>query len=269
MVEKPLSCHLQDAMLVVEKARAAGRPVVVAENYRFFPAERTMRHMLDEEIVGRIASAICTDRRDQPSHTQGPWVKGLEHPFLTEIAIHHFDSFRYLFNRQLASVFAKSYNPPGSSYDQGAAAEALIELEGGVAIQYSGTMIANRYEYSLWVEGDEGDIWTDRKRVWRRSKGHRFFRPVKLLPVPKGDERPYPKGGTVSLLNAFRDALLDGKIPETSGEDNLWTLAMVEASILSDRNGRRVWIDEVLPPLLKNEADSLTHDTGGRIDDRA
>jgi len=172
----------------------------------------------------------------------------MEYPFLAEIAVHHFDSFRYFFNREPVAILAKSYNPPSSDYQQRAAVEALIESAGGLSIQYTGTMVANRYEYSLWVEGDRGDLWTDRKRVWWRPKGRRFFRPVRLVPVPKGDELPYPKAGTVSLLNQFRDALVQGKIPETSGEDNLHTLAMVEASILSDRLGRTVRIDEVLPP---------------------
>ena len=123
-------------------------------------------------MAGRIAGAVCVDRRDQPSHTQGPWVKSMADPFLSEIAVHHFDSFRYLFNRQPVAICAASYNPPGSDYDGHAAVNALIEFDGGLPIQYSGTMVANRYEYSLWVEGDRGDIWTDRRRVWWRPKGN-------------------------------------------------------------------------------------------------
>jgi predicted dehydrogenase/predicted AlkP superfamily phosphohydrolase/phosphomutase len=247
MVEKPFGCRLPEAIQAVERARAVGRPIMVAENFRFFPAERTLRRMLDEGIAGSLSSVICIDRRDQPSRTQGPWVKGMEYPFLTEIAVHHFDSFRYLFNREPVAIRARCYNPPGSDYDQRAAVEALIELDGGLPIQYTGTTVATRYEYSLWVEGDKGDIWTDRKRVWWRPTRRRVFRPIKLVPVPKGDELPYPKAGTVSLLDQFRDALVHGTIPETSGEDNLHTLALVEASILSDREGRRVRLDEVLP----------------------
>ena len=120
MVEKPFG-RLQEAIPVVERARAVGRPVMVAENFRFFPAERTLRRLLDEGIAGRLSSVLCIDRRDQPSHTQGPWVKGMEHPFLTEIAVHHFDSFRYLFDREALAISARSYNPPGSDYPRGAA----------------------------------------------------------------------------------------------------------------------------------------------------
>jgi hypothetical protein len=115
-------------------------------------------------------------------------------------------------------------------------------------------MIANRYEFSLTIEGEKGDIWTDRKRGWWRSRADRFFRPMKLVPVPKGDELPYPKGGTVSLLNQFRDAVTRGERPETSADDNLWTLAMVESAIRSHREGRTVRIDEVLTPELRRQA---------------
>jgi predicted dehydrogenase len=104
----------------------------------------------------------------------------------------------------------------------------------------------------LWIEGSKGDLWTDRKRVWWRPRGGRFFRPCKSVPVPKGDELPYPKAGTVSLLNQFRDALLEGRTPETSGADNLWTLAMLEASVVSHREGRKVSVSEVLgPPMMQ------------------
>ena len=248
MVEKPFGCNLAEAQTVVDRARAVGRPVMVAENFRFFRAERTFRHMLDEGVAGQLTGVVCVDRRDQPSQTQGPWVKSMEHPFLREIAVHHFDSFRYLFNRQPVAIFAASYNPPGSNYDGHAAVNSMIELD-GLPIQYSGTMVANRYEYSLWVQGDKGDLWTDRRRVWWRPKGQRFFRPVRLVSVPKGDEQRYPKAGTVSLLNQFRDAVTQGATPETSGADNLWTLAMVEAAILSVQQARKVSISEVFSPV--------------------
>jgi predicted dehydrogenase len=254
LLEKPLATTLTDAVPVVERARAVARPCLVAENYRFFPAERTVRRMLDDGVAGHISSVVCVDRRDQPSHTQGPWVKGIDYPFLSEIAVHHFDSFRYLFKRKPVAMTARSHNPSGSTYDREGAAEALIEMEDGFPIVYAGTYQGNRFEFSLWVQGDKGDVWTDRKRVWWRPRGKRFFWPSKLTPVPKGDELPYPKGGTVSLLNQFRDAVLKGETAETSAQDNLWTIAMVEASIRSHREGRKVRIDEVLTPELSRRA---------------
>jgi predicted dehydrogenase len=254
MVEKPIGLTLPEALTVVEHQRRVKLPVMVAENYRFFPAERTVRDLLEKGVAGRVGSAVCIDRRDQPSDTLPPWVKGMKQPFLTEIAVHHFDSFRYFFGRAPVAISAQAYNPPGSTYEGCAAAEAVIEFDAGVRVQYVGTMGATRYEYSLWIEGERGDIWTDRKRVWWRPKGKRFFGRVALVPVPKGDERPYPHGGTMALLDQFRDALKHGKVPDTNAADNLWTLAMVDASIASDSQGREVHISEVFTPAMKTQA---------------
>ena len=254
LLEKPLAASLEDAVRVVAHSRARSRPVMVAENYRFYQAERTLRQLLANEKAGHLHWAQCVDRRDQPASTQGPWVKAMAHPFLSEIAVHHFDSFRYLFDRRPASIFAASYNPAGSSYDNEAAATAVIELDGGFPIQYGGSMLSSRYEFALWIEGERGDLWTDRKRVWWRARGGRFFLPCKSVPVPKGDELPYPKAGTVSLLNQFRDAVLHGRAPETIAHDNLWTLAMVEASVRSHREGRKIAIADVFSSALRHEA---------------
>jgi hypothetical protein len=79
---------------------------------------------------------------------------------------------------------------------------------------------------------------------------------VKRVPVPKGDEERYPKGGTVSLLNQLRDAVNQGWVPETSGADNLWTLAMLETAVRSAHDGRRVRIDDVFTPELQAQAGS-------------
>jgi predicted dehydrogenase len=254
LVEKPLGSDIGEAARLVAHAHGRGRPLVVAENYRFFQAERTLRHHLAAGTIGELRAVVCIDRRDQPSTTQGPWVKSMPEPFLNEIAVHHFDSFRYLFARQPVALLATSYNPPGSDYDGGAAVDALIELADGLHIHYGGTMVATRYEFSLRVEGSAADLWTDRRRVWRRARGGRFFRPLPPVPVPAGDDARYPKAGTVSLLNQFRDALGGTGTAETAGVDNLWTLAMVEAARRSVRSERRVAIDEVFTPELQRLA---------------
>lgn len=54
----------------------------------------------------------------------------------------------------------------------------------------------------------------------------------------------HPQGGTTSLLNSLRDAVLHGKSAETRG-DNIWTVAMVEAGQMSDRERRTVQLSEV------------------------
>src|SRR6185295_1013362 len=247
LVEKPLGLNLADATAVTRRAREVGRPIVVAENYRFFQAERTLRAFLESGIAGRIVSAMCIDRRDQSSSTQGPWVKGMEQPFLAEIAVHHFDSFCYLFGSSPVSVFARSYNPPGSDYDHEGGAHALLEFEGGPTVQYSGTFVGSRYQYELWLETENGDVRTDRIRVWWRPRAQRRFTEVKPVTLPPGEALRYPRAGMATILSQFLLALQRGTPAETSGENNLWTLAMLEAAVLSAREGRKISIKEVFP----------------------
>ena len=100
-----------------------------------------------------------------------------------------------------------------------------------------GTFFADRAE--------KGVLWTNRKFVMWRPGSSRWFRPIFNDKVPQGDEKPYPKGGTTSLLNSLRDAVQNGTRAETRGEDNIWTVAMVEAGKLSDRERRTVALPEV------------------------
>ncbi len=93
-------------------------------------------------------------------------------------------------------------------------------------------------------------------------QGTTFFPAGQTRFSPKGDEQRYPKAGTVSLLNQFRDAVIDGKTPETSGEDNLWTLAMVEAGILSIDENRKVQIGEVFAAARENPGGTSSSGSG-------
>ena len=245
MIEKPFTCTIEEADQVIRRAEAMATPVVVAEQFRFVRAERTVRKLIHGGLLGDIATVTFVDRRRMPSHTQGPWMATIEYPQLQEIAVHHFDSLRSFFARRPLNIMARVWNPPWSDYRHGACTEALIEMEGGLRVQYLGTLTSHRFSYSVWIEGERGILWTNRKFVLWRPRGSRFFRPVKLVKVPKGDDAPFPKEGTTSLLNSLRDALLHGETPETSGNDNIWTLAMMQAGMRSDRERRTVFIDEV------------------------
>ncbi len=251
LVEKPLGTALPEAAAVAKRAREVGRPLVVAENYRFFQAERTLRAFLDGGTAGRINNVVVIDRRDQASNTQGPWVKSMPHPFLTEIGVHHFDAFRYLFARQPVSVLASSFSPPGSDYDHEGGAHALLEFDDGLKLQYTGTFVASRYDYEMRIEAANGEIKSNRSRVWWRPNGERKFRALPPQPLPPGEVQRYPLAGMSTILNQFIGALQGHGVPETSGDDNLWTLAMLEAAILSVREKRRVSITEIFPPALR------------------
>jgi hypothetical protein len=60
------------------------------------------------------------------------------------------------------------------------------------------------------------------------------------------------------LLNQFHAAITQGTVPETSGSDNLWTLAMLKAAVVSQQQARKVQIDEVYTSELKSRVEFST-----------
>jgi predicted dehydrogenase len=250
LVEKPFAMNIEEGEAVIQAARVSGRQAMVAENYRFFPAERTVRRWIAAGRLGRPTMVTCIDRRAQPPSDLKPWAAALPYPQLVEIAVHHFDSFRYLLGLKPIRVTARSFNPIGSVYEGGAGTQATLEMEGGTLVLYAGWLSSHRYEYELRIEGEAGTLWTDRKRVWWRARGARFFRPVRVESSPDGHR--YPRAGTTTLLDQFRDAVLSGRPPETSAQDNLWTIAMLDGAVHSAQEGCPVMIDLDRPALALN-----------------
>jgi predicted dehydrogenase len=246
LLEKPFACTVPEGQRIIERAEAVGKPVVIAEQFRFVPAERTVRRFIEEGQLGEILNVNFVDRRRMPSRTQGSWMATMRYPQLQEIAVHHFDSLRSFFQRRPLSIMARVWNPSRTDYVHGACTQALIEMEGCLHINYLGCLASNKFSYGLWIEGERGLLWTNRKFVWWRAAGKRLPKMVKLVKVPKGDEAPFPKEGSTTLLNSLRDALLYRKKAETSADDNIWTIAMVEAGKRSAEEQRVVAIEEVL-----------------------
>ncbi len=117
LIEKPLAPTLAEAETILHAAAAAGRPVLVAEQYRFWPAERTVLKLLQSGSIGRVDHATVVDRRNQPARGEGPWFKSLEYAHLQDIAVHHFDSLRMWFG-QPTSIFARAWRTPWSDYER-------------------------------------------------------------------------------------------------------------------------------------------------------
>jgi predicted dehydrogenase len=245
MIEKPLAVDVSQGRRIIDAGKQHNRPVVVAENYRYWPSERTVRQWVSEGRLGEISNVTLVDRRHMPSNTEGPWLAKIEYPQLGEIAIHHFDSLRAMLLREATSISAHAWNPSNSDYAHGACTAATLRM-GDARVAYMGTLTSPRFSFSLRLEGTDGELWTNRKYVFWRPRGKRFFSYVKNVAVPPGDEKKYPKGGTTALLDSLRDAALHNAEAETSAEDNLGTLAMVEAARKSDTEQREVRLAEIL-----------------------
>ena len=163
-----------------------------------------------------------------------------------DMAVHHFDNLRAQMGCNAVSVQAKAFNPPWSSYKHGAGIAALIRMESGVQISYTGSFVSRTNSYSQRIEGERGILITDGKSVRQRATLRHFSHRVPFVETHKLDRLPAPFAGMHQLLKDLESAVKEGKEVGTSGQDNIQTLAMVIACMRSSDEGREVAISEVL-----------------------
>ena len=241
MIERPFAVSVADAARVLEASRRSGRHVMVAQNCRFARCERTLRQLVREGKVGRVTHVSCVDRRSLPPTNDDR--AQTRHVQLIHVAIDHFDTLRSIVGLNPTSAIARSTRAPWSQYRHGSTSEAIVEMEGGVSVQYHGTLTSSRDEHSLWIDGDKGTLWTNRTHVWWRKRGWPLFVPVLTRKAHAGGRS---RDGMPVLLAQLQAATLEKQPPETSGEDNIFSLSMIEAAILSDKTGRVAHVNELL-----------------------
>ncbi len=244
MVEKPLAMNLADCVKIVEASRRASTPVMVAQNYRYRRCEQAMQALIRDGKVGTITHISCIDRRAEPAGDN--YRLGMDYVQMMDVGVHHFDSLRAMLGVNPVRVLAQCAQAPWSGYHHGSTTEAFFEMESDIHVQYYGSLTANRYEHELRVEGEHGALSMDASRVWWRKRGGRFFLPVRLPKVQPGDAMRYPRMGATSLLDQLHAAVHRRETPATSGEDNLWSFAMIEGAMWSDRDGRAIDMADVL-----------------------
>lgn len=249
LVEKPFAPSLAEARRVVDAADARGRILMVSQNYRFFPAVRVAAALVREGTLGPVgAVAIDFRRYANAAAPEGHRHYALRHPLLLDMAIHHFDLMRAVLGQEPRQVSCHAWNPPWSKFAEPAAADATITFDGGAVVSYRGSWVSPAPQTAwagAWrVECAGGEIvWTSRNgradsadRVTVRPLG----KPARRVALPG-----LPALDQAGSLAAFAHAIQAGQPPESSGRDNLRSLALTYAAIEAAESGLPVPVPQV------------------------
>jgi predicted dehydrogenase len=250
LVEKPFANSTADAVAAVELAAQRGLILQVSQNYRWYPAPRLVKQLLADGAVGEIAT-IDIDFR-QWDNDRGPEHPhyAFPHAMITDMAIHHFDLIRMLTGREAVRVYAKASYPSFSKYVDEAVAAMIIELEGGLVVSYRGSWL-HRGPHTPWsgewtISGEEGEL-TFASREADSAKADRVaFRHSEAEKPKQLQLETLPFIDRSGGLQAFAHSVVDGSEPETSGRDNLRSLAIMEAALRSAESGQP---EQVVDPL--------------------
>ena len=243
LTEKPMAASLDEARELVTAARLAGRIHAVTQNRRFKEGIRRVRATVESGILGRLTALHCDFFIG--AHFGG-FRDAMEHVLLLDMAIHTFDAARFISGLEPVAVYCLESNPAGSWYAHGAAANALFEFSDDVVVTYRGSWCAEgantNWDSSWRIIGSKGTLLWDGEagfvgKVVDGDEG--FFRPLKGFDVPPPRD-PRETESHASVIVSFLDAIDSGRQPETAGEDNIKSLAMVFAAIQSAATRQRV-----------------------------
>jgi predicted dehydrogenase len=151
------------------------------------------------------------------------------------MSIHHFDLLRLILNRRPERIYCDAWNPPWTGLGGPSVAIASIVFEGGVVVSYRGSWVSagpiTPWAGDWRMEFENGEVsWTSRDDDMSHDK-------VTVRPR-QGEERilalqEMPRTGPSGTLTEFAHAIETGREPETSGRNNLGTIALVEAAVES------------------------------------
>jgi predicted dehydrogenase len=232
--EKPVAENVSRALSLVAAAEVTGELFMVSQSRRWNPQLSTLRAMTAR--LGVIGT-MTTEFYRAPHF--GGFRDQMAHPLLIDMAIHAFDSARFLLQAEPVSAYCQAYNPSWSWFAGDANATAVFEMESGTRYVYNGS----------WCSPGADTSWNG---AWRVSgeKGTALW---------NGDDEPVlhaeddlagfagsPYSGIGGALQVFVQALRTGERPSGEVHENVMSLAMVEAAVQSAETGRAARLDDVL-----------------------
>ncbi|MBZ9846717.1 Gfo/Idh/MocA family oxidoreductase [Mesorhizobium sp. CA14] len=246
LTEKPLADSPENARVIVEAARRAGRVHAVVQNRRYVANVRRIRRFLDSGAIGAPTS-IHADFFVAPHF--GGFREEMRHVLLLDMAIHTFDAARYMVAGEPAGVYCQEWEPANSWYRQGSSASAVFDLGGGKVFTYAGSWCADGFrtswEGSWRIVAERGSVLWDghdglKAEVVASGRDGIIDKtqPIEVPPLDPTDR----VDGHLGIIQDFMHAIETGAEPETRGADNIKSLAMVFGAIESAESGRRVAI---------------------------
>jgi predicted dehydrogenase len=254
LAQKPLAMNYREARAAVEACAAAGVKLAVNSNMRCDQSMRALKTILDRGYLGQPVLATIEMRVNL---TWQPFLEAYDRLMLLNMSIHHIDVFRFLFGDPRRVIASVRTDPRVAFEHTDGIAMYVLEYENGLRA-------ASLDDGWAWPgEGTEKDIFIR----WRVEGSEGMARGTigwPYYPVPTPSTLDFttrrspgcwflPRWNAVWFPDAFAGtmaqllrAVEEDRRPEIDGEDNLKTMAAVDACYLSAREGRTVALAEVM-----------------------
>lgn len=278
LCEKPLARDLPEAQEMLQAVEEAGIPHMICFNYRFFPAVRLARQLIDQGAIGKIRQFRAIYLQDWLSDPQAPltWRMREERAgsgALGDTAVHIVDLARFLVGEiaevagMLATFVRERPLPDGAGMGKVTVDDAVAFLarfgNGAIGVFEATRLATGRKNFMhLEVNGERGSLfWNaeDLNVLWLYSQGDpeqsRGFRRI-LVTEPT---HPYvgnwwPPGHTLGYEHSFvhvvlelLSAIAEGRVPSPSFRDGVRAQAVLAGVLRATEGG--IWASTDYGPL--------------------
>ena len=243
--QKPFAPTMADARAMVAACEAAGVPLMVHENFRWQSAILAVKKVLGAGEIGTPFFGRVSFRSAYDVYSGQPYLAEGERFIIEDLGIHSLDVARFLFGdaRAITARIAR-INPRIRGED---VATMLLAHEGAmtsvVDCSYATVNEEELFPQTLVeIDGAAGSL--------KLGAGYRLSVTTAAgtrhedvaPPLLAWASRPWHNiQESVQLIQKhWVERLGEGRAPDTSGADNLKTLALVEAAYLSAATGRTV-----------------------------
>jgi predicted dehydrogenase len=229
LCQKPLAPTFDEARALVDEVSSRAR-LMVHENWRFRPYYRRMSQWIREGFTGPLTQASMTlltsgflpDAEGKlPAIVRQPFMAQLDRALVMEVLIHHIDTLRFLLG-ELTLVHSKLGKQCAQIAGEDRASLSFVSEAGAVV-----NLIAN-----FCVHGEPAaqsdHLVLIGERGAMRLVGDTLSGYGAESRALKYDMQDAYVGSYAAAIEHFVDALANDTPFETSPEDNLRTLALVE-----------------------------------------
>ncbi|QHQ36025.1 Gfo/Idh/MocA family protein [Algicella marina] len=247
--QKPFAENLDDARAMVSAAAEAQRTMMVHENFRWQSPIRAALSIVRSGRIGTPFFGRFSFRSGYDVFTGQPYLAEGKRFIIEDLGIHILDIARaFLGNAERITATTKRINPKIRGED--VATMLLSHIAGATSVvdcSYATRRMPETFPQTLLeIDGTEGTLRLDagyRLTVQSDGEDVQDVSP----PVLPWAEKPWHniQESVLTIQQHFTDCIAAGREPETSGSDNLQTLALVEAAYLSAAEGRTVTLDEL------------------------
>tara|TARA_B100000029_G_C17585506_1_gene961030 strand:+ start:118 stop:1146 length:1029 start_codon:yes stop_codon:yes gene_type:complete len=245
-IQKPFSDNLVDAKKIVNLYKKNKTILMVHENFRWQTPIMKIKKLISSHKLGKPIYSKISFRHSNPvGYINQPYLYKLKKYLILDVGIHLYDLSRF-FMGNAKNLFTVNQNTNKKFKGETNFTTLINHKDGGVSIvdaSISSIKKPDRFAQTLIsIECQNGSIDLDYNyKITLHKKNKKTFYSAKPINY-KWISKPWDQiqESVVNTHKHFIKSLINNRIPDTSGKDNLRSLEMVFASYSSFYSNKNI-----------------------------